>query len=129
MIVIRTTTHVADLTGAEITAFLLHPSDRSTTLVGGNALGISPGQGRPPNRRHTWLNSSAGDVSGSPACSLKPYLGGSSHGNSRSSSRFPRGSRSSWKTTTEGFEGIGRMLDPVFRVHLSEKFPARWTIT
>jgi hypothetical protein len=135
MIVIRTRTHVAHLTGEEITAFLLHPSDREyQRWWEGTHLEFHPVKGSGhrigdivymdefvgrrrlrlagvlvesiPGRKLTWQ--------------LKTFVTFSAW----LSLELEDDDRGVTITHTirAGFEGIGRILDPVFRVYLSEKF-------
>jgi hypothetical protein len=78
------------------------------------------------------MNSSVGVESGLKACSLNPYRGGKITWQFKTLVKLPawlsleledddRGVTIT-HTVRAGFEGIGRILDPIFRIYLSEKF-------
>ena len=135
MIVIRTRTHVARLTGQEITAFLLHPSDREyQSWWEGTHLQLHPVKGSGqrigdivymdelvgrrrirlagvvvesiPGKKITWQFKKLVKL---PAW-LSLELENDDQGVTITHS------------IRAGFGGIGRILDPILRVYLSEKF-------
>lgn len=135
MIVIRTRTHVARLTGEEITAFLLHPSDREyRSWWEGTHLELHPVKGSGqrigdivymhefvgrrrirlagvlveciPGRRVTWQFKKL--------VKLPAWLSLELEDDDRGVTIT--------HSIRAGFEGTGRILDPIFRIYLSEKF-------
>jgi hypothetical protein len=135
MIVIRTTTHVAHLTGAEITAFLLHPSDREyQRWWEGTHLEFHPVKGSGHRigdivymdefvgRRR--LRLAAVLVESIPGKKLTWQLKRFVTLPAWLSLELEDDDRGVTIThcIRAGFEGIGRMLDPLFRVYLSKQF-------